>query len=189
MAQHSPDSERRWWGKPTRRRIGEGVIIILLATLILGVVHHFSTSPGGPGPSSTSSSGAAANSGGSSSPASATASPSLWFQGQITITNPGIQLDAKPPTSQTDCTLVDIAGYLHNCPQSNSMFAAWTGPSIPTRAQCLDWAKSNTATQLQLEPGMQLCVVTDMQRPAYVEIKSVSPDLSSATAQVIVWNI
>jgi hypothetical protein len=125
----------------------------------------------------------------SSRPTSATlgSPPAVWWQGRITITWPGIQLDAKHPSeSQSYCTFFLVADYLHPC--GNSLFAAWTESSAPTPAQCHDWAQSNSVTQLQLTSGMQLCVITDMQRPAYVNITSVSSDGSTAEANVIVWN-
>jgi hypothetical protein len=98
-----------------------------------------------------------------------------------------VELDALPPsTSGSSYTFNEIAGYLH---PGNGQMAEWTGSSAPTHAQCHDWTLSNSAQQLQLTSGMQLCVLTASQRTAYVEITSVSADGNSARAIATVWNI
>jgi hypothetical protein len=113
--------------------------------------------------------------------------PAVWYQGTITITDPGIQLDASPPVGgQVNCTIFELIGYVHPC--GNELMAAWRGSSAPTPAQCRDWAMSHAVAQLLLTSGTQLCVITDQQRPAYVKITSVSSDGSTAEAKVTVWN-
>jgi hypothetical protein len=114
-------------------------------------------------------------------------SASERFHGTITIGQAGVELDASPPTTggSSGGTFFEIASYLHN---GNGMMAQWTRSSAPTQAQCHDWALSNSATQLQLTAGMQLCVLTASQRTAYVVITSVAADGSTATATAIVWN-
>jgi hypothetical protein len=134
------------------------------------------------GPATTGS----AQSSGSTVQATASPSSSPRFEGTVTIGQTGVELDASPPaTNGSSYTFNEIAGYLH---PGNGQIAEWRGSSNPGPQRCHDWAQANSVQQLQLTSGMQLCVLTQDQRTAYVHVTSVSADGSTAQATAIVWD-
>lgn len=184
------DPRHPFWKKPWLGPffgLAAAVIGIIIWAAVRGIGHP------APHPSPSSSSTVVS----STSPATAISSlpnsetppspPAVWYQRSITITNPGIQLDANPPVNgQSSCTISFVNNYLHPC--GNLTIAAWTESSVPTRAECHDSAQSNGVYQLPATSGTQICVVTEQQRTAYVTITSVSPDGSTAQATATVWN-
>lgn len=184
-----------WWWRMSRSEqivaAVVGAVIVglfgIITPLIIGSSH---TNP--PGPASSAPAPGTANSLSSSSSAGQASgqtpgSPSAsdWWHGQITIGQTGVELDARPATTNgSSYTFNEIAGYLH---PGNGQIAEWKGSSAPTPAQCHDWVLSNSSQQIQLTSGMQLCVLTASNRTAYVEITGVSADGNSATASAIVW--
>jgi hypothetical protein len=119
-------------------------------------------------------------------PPTAPATSSVRFQGTITIGYSGVELDANPPTTNgSSNTLFDINGYLH---PGNGQIAEWMRSSTPSPHDCHVWAQTNSVIQLQLTSGMNLCVLTQDQRTAYVHVTSVAADGSTAQATAIVWD-
>jgi hypothetical protein len=187
-----------WSDEPRAPRAREGraawitafgtILLVVLGYLLLASAVHLwplgAAHRHAAGPPSSSSPGSTRQTNGQTPGSS---SVLRRWHGPITIGQTGVELDARPPTTNgSSNTFFEIAGYLH---PGNGQIAEWTGSSAPTPAKCHDWVLSNSVQQLQLTSGMQLCVLTASQRTAYVVITSVSADLNSATATAIVWNI
>jgi hypothetical protein len=179
--------------KTRAQRFGAGGLGGIL--LILGIVGFFTLKSGSsPSPNvagaNTATIGPAttgtAQPSGSTVQTPASTTSSVRWHGTITIGQTGVELDALPPTtSGSSSTFFDIAGYLH---PGNGQIAEWKGSSAPAPGQCHDWAQANSVQQLQLTSGMQLCLITQDQRTAYIAVMSVSADGSTAQATATVWN-
>jgi hypothetical protein len=111
------------------------------------------------------------------------------WHGSISISDPGIDLDDLPPTTdQSNFTVWNDGGQLEV--GTNVTFAAWNGAAKPGYTQCHDWVLTHGVQQLQLTTGLDLCVLTAGGRTAYVTITSLSgSNTTTAGAEATVWNL
>jgi hypothetical protein len=120
-----------------------------------------------------------------------TASPTVAvrYQGPVTIGAGGIELDTLPPTTNgsTDTVLYGD-GFLEAAAGTSSTIAGWTRSPNPTYSQCKALVVPNGVTSLQVTPGMDVCVLTESGRMAYLKNVTVSADGQTVSAEVTVWN-
>lgn len=178
------NSRHSFWMNPWAYTIVGGVIAAVVAAVVIGTLKATpspSPTPTLPGQTSTP----AITSPGSTSSATA----AVRWHGRITINFNGIELDAKPPTTNSSSyTFALFGGATSSTLDSgNGTFAAWTGSPNPTYSQCHTWVKSNGGTSLQLTDGMDLCVLTGSGRTAYVKNISLSSNGQTAMAEAKVW--
>ena len=130
-----------------------------------------------PGPQSTAS---------GSAPGVASTTPTVRWQGPIAINGSGVDLDALPPTiGGQNYTLYEDAG--GGLDISSGTFAEWTGSSPPTYSPCHNLVVTQGGSRsFQLTSGLEVCVLTQGGRTAYVKVTGQSAN--GWGAQVIVWN-
>jgi hypothetical protein len=188
-------SLRSLWGKLSNlvQLIIGGIIALVFGTLIL---LFFGIGHGQPVPSPTST-----LPGHASTPPITTHGPTpthgpiaiptvaVRYQGPVTIGVGGIELDTLPPTTNgsTDTVLYGD-GFLEAAAGTSGTIAAWTGSPNPTYSQCKALVVPNGVTSLQVTPGMDVCVLTESGRMAYLKNVTVSAGGQTVTAEVTVWN-
>jgi hypothetical protein len=170
-----------------------GAIALVLGTLFLLL---FGIGQGQPVPSHTST-----LAGHASTPPTTTHGPTLThgpiasptvavrYQGPVTIGVGGIELDTLAPTTNgsTDTVLYGD-GFLEAAAGTSGTIAAWTRSPNPTYSQCKAIVVPNGVKSLQVTPGMDVCVLTESGRMAYLKNVTVSADGQTVTAEVTVWN-
>jgi hypothetical protein len=185
-------------------------LIQALTPLILGLVAggaavtaigHPSSAPApqptvtvtAPRPTVTVTVTASAPSGGGGPPASTPASPgtnlSLYSQEPVGITSNGLNFDTKPPSTTPSGTIIYSGEDLYSSDGSIE-FALWSSSNTPTASQCQTWVTthpSSTIKQVNVIPGVQICIKTDQGRFGLLHIQSVDSTNNVVSATATIW--
>lgn len=187
-----------------------GVVAVGVLALILGTAVRPRSDdpkllppPASTSAGSTSAASASPEPSASAAPATAPAPPSpsatgpvqVW-SGQVAVTwEGGIDFDLTPPSRAAGfphgiyatgfaSTTADLRDEIQ---PDHDLFAGWSGQSVPSGAQCRDWAMTHPGQSAHVTVGSLVCLRTPGGRTALIRIDSIAPADDLLNATVTLW--